>query len=238
MRKAGAEGGRSINLALSRRGLKALKAVGLEETIQTACIPMHGRMIHDLKGNQELQPYGKEGEFINSVSRSGLNILLMNAAEEAGARIIFNRKCSNVDYKQNITHFGNEAVQSDWIFGADGAFSALKNSFLKTSLFNYSQNYISAGYKELCIPPTDSGGFAIEPHALHIWPRGDYMLIALPNLDKSFTCTLFYPMKGERSFEQLKDEDAVRDLFNQAFPDTLEIMPLFKKISSATQPLA
>lgn len=229
MRRAGAEGGRSINLALSRRGLKALEAVGLEEIIQTACIPMHGRMIHDLKGNQELQPYGKEGEFINSISRSGLNILLMNAAEEAGARIIFERKCSHVDYKQNITQFGNESVESDWIFGADGAFSALRNSFLKTSLFNYSQNYISAGYKELCIPPTESGGFAIEPHALHIWPRGDYMLIALPNLDKSFTCTLFYPMKGERSFEQLKDEDAVRDLFNQAFPDTLEIMPSLQK---------
>ncbi len=225
MRKAGAEGGRSINLALSRRGLKALKAVGLEAKIQSACIPMHGRMIHDLKGNQELQPYGKEGEFINSVSRSGLNMILMDAAEEAGARIIFDRKCSSVDYKENVVHFGNEAVHSDWIFGADGAFSALRNSLLRTPLFNYSQNYISAGYKELCIPATKSGEFAIEPNALHIWPRGDYMLIALPNLDKSFTCTLFYPMKGEKSFEQLKDEAAVRDLFNQAFPDTLEIMP-------------
>jgi kynurenine 3-monooxygenase len=229
MRKAGAEGGRSINLALSRRGLKALDAVGLAGVVQSICIPMHGRMIHDLEGNQELQPYGKEGEFINSVSRSGLNMILMDAAEEAGVSIQFEQRCEHVDFDNGIADFGDISVESDWIFGADGAFSALRNSYLKTPLFNYSQNYISAGYKELCIPPTSDGKFAIEPHALHIWPRGDYMLIALPNLDKSFTCTLFYPMKGERSFEQLKDEEAVRDLFLHSFPDTLEIMPSLEK---------
>lgn len=229
MRKAGAEGGRSINLALSKRGLKALAAVDLEEKIQAACIPMHGRMIHDLESNQSMQPYGKEGEFINSVSRSGLNMLLMDSAEEAGVRIIFDRKCSKVDYHETTSYFGKEAVKSDWIFGADGAFSALRNSFLRTPMFNYSQNYITAGYKELCIPPTASGDFAIEPNALHIWPRGDYMLIALPNLDKSFTCTLFYPMQGEKSFEQLKDEEAVQELFKTAFPDTLEVMPTLQE---------
>lgn len=225
MRKAGAEGGRSINLALSKRGLKALAAVGIEEKVQASCIPMHGRMIHDLEGNQSLQPYGKAGEFINSVSRSGLNSLLMDAAEEAGVRIIFDRKCAKVDYKETVAYFGKEAVKSDWIFGADGAFSALRNSFLKSPMFNYSQNYISAGYKELCIPPTSNNDFAIAPNALHIWPRGDYMLIALPNLDKSFTCTLFYPMQGEHSFEQLKEEKDVQELFKMAFPDTLAVMP-------------
>ena len=225
MRTAGAEGGRSINLALSRRGLKALAAVGLEEKVHKACIPMHGRMIHDLEGNQQLQPYGKEGEYINSVSRSGLNMLLMDAAEEWGVKIIFNKRCLKVDLENTVAHFEDDKIPSDWIIGADGAFSALRNTYLKTPLFNYSQNYITAGYKELCIPPSANNEFAIEPNALHIWPRGEYMLIALPNLDKSFTCTLFYPMKGERSFEQLKDDEAVKGLFNNAFPDTIEIMP-------------
>ena len=224
MRLGTSDGGRSINLALSHRGLKALEAVGLAEEIKNACIPMHGRMIHDLKGNLELQPYGKKGEFINSVSRSGLNMILMDAAEKSGVEIVFEAKCKKVDYENGIAYFEDKEVKSDWIFGADGAFSALRNSMMKTPMFNYSQNYISAGYKELCIPAVNNA-YAIEPNALHIWPRGNYMLIALPNLDKSFTCTLFYPMEGEQSFEQLRDKKAIKDLFENSFPDTKELMP-------------
>jgi len=224
MRKNSLAGGRSINLALSHRGLKALAAVGIAEKVKEECIPMHGRMIHDLTGNQELQPYGKKGEYINSVSRSGLNITLMNAAEEAGVRIVFEKRCHKVDVQDAVAYFENETVEADWLFGADGAFSALRNSLMKTPMFNYSQNYISAGYKELCIP-AKKDDFAIAPHALHIWPRGDYMLIALPNMDKSFTCTLFYPMEGERSFEQLKDQKSINDLFVNSFPDAKELMP-------------
>lgn len=224
MRLGGQDGGRSINLALSHRGLKALEQIGLSKKVQEVCIPMHGRMIHDLEGIQSLQPYGKKGEYINSVSRSGLNMILMNAAEEAGVTIEFQSKCRKVNFEKATAHFNDKEVRSDWLFGADGAFSALRSSLMKTPLFNYSQNYISAGYKELCIP-AKNGDFAIDPNSLHIWPRGDYMLIALPNMDKSFTCTLFYPMQGERSFEQLKDEKSIKDLFKNSFPDTKEIMP-------------
>lgn len=224
MRKHSLAGGRSINLALSHRGLKALAAVGLAEKVAEECIPMHGRMIHDLAGNQELQPYGKKGEYINSVSRSGLNMILMDEAERVGVQLEFNKKCHRVDVEQAIAVFEKETVQANWLFGADGAFSAMRNSLMKTPLFNYSQHYISAGYKELCIP-AKAADFAIAPHALHIWPRGDYMLIALPNLDKSFTCTLFYPMEGERSFEQLTNQQAINELFDHSFPDAKALMP-------------
>ncbi len=229
MRSTDMSAGRSINLALSLRGLKALAAVGLESKVKDICIPMHGRMIHDLKGNTELQPYGKHGEYINSVSRSSLNEILISTAEEEGVAIHFNHKCESVDYNNGISQIRNDEssfeVTADWIFGADGAFSALRNSLLKTQGFNYSQNYISAAYKELTIPPTNSGDFALEPNALHIWPRGEYMLIALPNLDKSFTCTLFYPRIGRQSFEELTEAKDVIKLFQDAFPDALPVMP-------------
>ena len=229
MRKTDLSAGRSINLALSLRGLEALKAVGLKDKVKEICIPMHGRMIHDAEGKTELHPYGKQGEYISSVSRSTLNEILMTAAEESGVNIHFNHKCESVDYKNATCLVSNEdssfTIESDWVFGADGAFSALRNSLLKTPGFNYSQNYISAAYKELCIPPTKHGEFAMEPNALHIWPRGEYMLIALPNLDKSFTCTLFYPRIGRQSFEELTETKDVIELFEKAFPDTLPLMP-------------
>ncbi len=229
MRLIDMSAGRSINLALSLRGLAALLSVGLEEKVKEICIPMHGRMIHNLRGETELQPYGKRGEFINSVSRSALNEILMTAAEEEGVDIHFNHKCDAVDHKTaqcDITKDGTPfKVKSDWVFGADGAFSSLRSSLLKTQGFNYSQNYISAAYKELSIPPTKEGDFALEPHALHVWPRGEYMLIALPNLDKSFTCTLFYPRIGRQSFEEITDGNDVLKLFKEAFPDTLSVMP-------------
>jgi len=229
LRKANISGGRSINLALSHRGLKALKAVGLDEEIKARCIPMPGRMIHDLEGNLNFQPYGKEGQYINSISRGGLNELLMDEAEKAGAKIHFEHKCTHVDYHSTEATFstteGEKTVSSDFIFGADGAFSALRNAFMRTDRFNYQQHYITAGYKELHIPPTESGDFAIDPNALHIWPRGKFMLIALPNLDKSFTVTLFLPYEGEASFENLTDETSVMEFFNKEFADAVPLMP-------------
>ncbi|WP_420388173.1 FAD-dependent oxidoreductase [Roseivirga sp.] len=228
-RKADLSAGRSINLALSHRGLKGLHAVGLANEVKERCIPMPGRMIHDLAGDLNFQPYGKEGQYINSVSRSGLNELLLDKAEEAGAKIYFDYKCIEVDYQltqSRFLHDGQElTISADFIFGADGAFSAMRNAFMRTDRFNYQQHYITAGYKELHIPPTDSGEFAIDPNALHIWPRGKFMLIALPNLDKSFTVTLFLPFEGEKSFEKLQDENSVRQFFQEEFADAVPLMP-------------
>lgn len=222
MRKAGAIGGRSINLALSHRGLKALDAVGLKEKVQENCIPMPGRMIHDLEGNLGFQPYGKEGQYINSVSRGGLNELLVNEAEAHGVKVQFEHQCTGVDFASAEASFDNGAtIKADFLFGADGAFSALRSAMQKTDRFNYSQEYISAGYKELSMPPTASGDFAIDPGALHIWPRGEYMLIALPNLDKSFTCTLFFPFEGPISFEALKTKADVTAFFHDKFKDAV-----------------
>lgn len=229
LRKADISAGRSINLALSHRGLKALHSVGLDAEVKARCIPMPGRMIHDLEGNLNFQPYGKEGQYINSVSRGGLNELLLNEAEKAGAIIHFNHKCTDVNHKSTVAHFetenGQKTVKSEFIFGADGAFSAMRNAFMRTERFNYQQHYITAGYKELHIPPTSDGDFAIDPNALHIWPRGKFMLIALPNLDKSFTVTLFLPFEGEHSFENLTDKESTLKFFNEEFADAVPLMP-------------
>uniref|UniRef100_UPI004047D5D6 FAD-dependent oxidoreductase n=2 Tax=Roseivirga sp. TaxID=1964215 RepID=UPI004047D5D6 len=230
MRAAGAVGGRSINLALSHRGLKALDAVGIKEKIQKSCIPMPGRMIHDMEGQLSFQPYGKEGQFINSVSRGGLNELLMTEAEGHGVTIHFEHKCIEVDFDTATATFENgSSVTSDFIFGADGAFSALRAAMQKTDRFNFSQEYISAGYKELSMPATSDGDFAMDPKALHIWPRGEYMLIALPNLDKSFTCTLFFPFEGKVSFEALKTKEDVLTFFETNFKDALPFLPNLKQ---------
>lgn len=226
MRKSIGGGGRSINLALSHRGLKALDAVGIKEKIQESCIPMPGRMIHDLEGNLDFQPYGKEGQFINSVSRAGLNELLMDQAEAHGVKICFEHRCKEISFETATAHFDNgHSHSADFLFGADGAFSALRSAMQKTDRFNYSQEYISAGYKELTMPPTADGDFALNPGALHIWPRGQYMLIALPNLDKSFTCTLFFPFEGAISFESIKTPEDATAFFNEKFKDAVPHLP-------------
>lgn len=228
-RKATGLGGRSINLALSHRGLKALEAVGLTNEIKSKCIPMPGRMIHSLEGNLDFHAYGKEGEFINSISRSGLNQLLLDEAEKAGVEFYFNHKCINVDYKNTTAQFECDdkkiEKEADFLLGADGAYSAMRNSMMRSERFNYEQHYITAGYKELHIPPTADGHFAIDPNALHIWPRGKFMLIALPNLDKSFTVTLFLPFEGEKSFEKLKTKKDVKAFFEADFADSVPLMP-------------
>lgn len=242
MRRAKVEAGRSINLALSDRGILALEKVGLAKEIQKISIPMHGRFIHNLDGTNAFQPYGKEGQFINSVSRGELNKKLMNLAEEQGVDIFFHAKCSTINWKENEAEFINTKngdttdVKADIIFGADGAFSAARLQHqLSHDRFDYRQIYIDCGYKELTIPATalsdsrSAGDFAMEVNALHIWPRKDYMLIALPNLDKTFTCTLFFPFEGETSFSKLNTEEKVKDFFQKTFPDAVPLMPDYVK---------
>ena len=232
MRRATVEAGRSINLALSDRGLLALEKVGLVEEIRKISIPMHGRFIHNLDGTTAFQPYGKEGQFINSVSRGELNKKLMDLAEEQGAEIHFHEKCSTINWKENEIEFTNTKSGDttdaglDIIFGADGAFSAARLQHqLNHDKFDYHQYYIDCGYKELTIPPTANRAFAMEVNALHIWPRKDYMLIALPNLDKSFTCTLFFPVEGPLSFSNLDTKEKVEEFFKNNFADIIPLMP-------------
>lgn len=231
-RKNSLDGGRSINLALSDRGLQALAKVGLEEKVlKEMAIPMYRRVMHDVEGNLSFQPYGQEGQAINSVSRAGLNMLLMGEAEKRGVEIHFERPCLEVDLKAASATFGNqgqeEKVEADFLFGADGAFSAVRGAMMKTDRFSYSQEYIEHGYKELEIPPGPNGEFLLEKNALHIWPRGNYMLIALPNPDGSFTCTLFFPNEGEPSFESLDTVSKARLFFEEQFADALALMPNF-----------
>jgi kynurenine 3-monooxygenase len=222
-------GGRSINLALSNRGIKALEAVGLAEKLQALTIPMRGRMVHGLDGAINLQPYGMEGQFINSISRGELNKMLMNAAENAGVEFFFENRCLEVDLVNTTLELedpkGIKTLNTDVIIGADGAFSAVRMALQKSDRFDYAQQYLAHGYKELTIPPTASGDFAMDPKALHIWPRGGFMLIALPNPDRSFTCTLFFPFEGAESFASLTDDTAVRKFFQKTFPDALDLMP-------------
>lgn len=232
MRKATIQAGRSINLALSDRGLLALEKVGIADEIRKISIPMHGRQIHNVDGTEVFQPYGKEGQFINSVSRGELNKRLMDLAEKEGVQICFQEKCDKIDWKKNAITFIHEQTgesrieQADIIFGADGAFSASRLQHqLQSDRFEYQQTYINCGYKELSIPPTADNNFALQVNALHIWPRQEYMLIALPNTDKSFTCTLFFPFEGENSFAALKTKEQVQAFFDLHFQDAVAYMP-------------
>jgi kynurenine 3-monooxygenase len=232
MRKAELSAGRSINLALSDRGWKALEGVGIDKEIRKLAIPMKGRMMHDLDGNLTFQPYGKEGQAIYSVSRGGLNQRLLELADEFdNVNISFEMKCQDLNLETNTLTFDNretgkeEQRTFDRIFGTDGAFSSVRQRLQKTDRFNFSQFYLTHGYKELTIPPAENGKHRIETEALHIWPRGEFMLIALPNLDGSFTCTLFFPFEGETSFESIKTEADVKKFFAETFPDAMELMP-------------
>lgn len=232
LRKADEIGGRSINLALSDRGWRALELAGISDEIKKMSLPMFGRKMHDVEGNLSDLPYGLNGEAIYSVSRGGLNQKLMNLADDfPNITYRFNRKCLDLDLKANTISFKNteedkkEEYTYDQIFGTDGAFSAVRSRLQKTPMFNYSQEYLSHGYKELVIPPNEDGTHRIANDALHIWPRGEFMMIALPNMDGSFTCTLFFPMKGELSFDTIKSEKDVMDFFEKTFPDAIPHMP-------------
>jgi kynurenine 3-monooxygenase len=232
MRKERLGAGRSINLALSDRGLLALEKVELAEEIKALAIPMTGRYIHNKDGTTGFQPYGREGQYINSVSRAALNMKLMDMAEKQGIKIFFQHKCTAIDWEKNEMTFENTKSSqpithtSALIFGADGAFSAARLQHqLQHDKFEYHQYYINCGYKELTIPATASGDFAMKINALHIWPRKDYMLIALPNQDKTFTCTLFFPFEGEASFSKLDKEEKIITFFENTFPDAASLMP-------------
>ncbi|MFK5880282.1 MAG: NAD(P)/FAD-dependent oxidoreductase [Flavobacteriaceae bacterium] len=236
LRKTDISAGKSINLAFSDRGIKALKMVGVVDKVFPLCIPMTGRMIHSIESEAFLSPYSaREGEYINSVSRGQLNGLLLDEVEKFdNVTLLFNSECTSVDLENNTATFFDknydkvEIVAAAIIFGADGAGSILrKEMFLQRSiLFSYSQQFLEHGYKELSIPPTESGGFRTYKNALHIWPRGEYMLIALPNLDGSFTVTLFLPhSSSEYSFSELNTDEKVSNFFQKQFPDALELMP-------------
>ncbi len=230
MRKNAGYEGRSINLALSNRGIRALEEVGLAEELKKEAIPMHGRMIHDLQGHLNFQPYGKAGQYINSISRSGLNKVFMTKAESLGVEFHFEQRVTAVDFEKTeltIQHskFDIQHLPFDLIIGSDGAFSAVRLAMQFTDQFNFSQNYIEHGYKELHIPAGAAGSFQLEKNALHIWPRESYMLIALPNPDGSFTLTLFFPFTGETSFETLSTKEKVTDFFKSVFPDAYALMP-------------
>ena len=230
MRKEQTIAGRSINLALSDRGIKALEEVGIMEDIRKIAIPMHGRQMHNADGSTGYQAYGKEGQFINSVSRADLNKKLMGLAEQKGVEIFFNHKCEHINWRKKEITFDNNGhvstVSFGVLFGSDGAYSAARlNHQLQHDRFQYQQYYIDYGYKELLIPPTTDGNFAMEKNALHIWPRGNYMLIALPNMDKSFTCTLFFPFEGEPSFNSLDTREKAMEFFQANFADAVKLMP-------------
>ena len=236
MRKTSMSAGRSINLALSDRGIRALEEVGIMDDIRKIAIPMHGRQLHHTDGTSGYQAYGKEGQFINSVSRGELNRTLMDLAEKNNVQIFFGERCDHIDWKKNEIHFTNavsnhtHVTKQDLIFGSDGAFSAARLSHqLQHDRFQYQQYYIDFGYKELTIPAGNNGIFQMEKNALHIWPRGNYMLIALPNIDGSFTCTLFFPFEGNPSFESLDTPEKVRTFFNATFTDASGLMPDLEK---------
>ena len=236
LRKTDISAGRSINLAFSDRGNKAMKLVGIEKQVEALCIPMNGRMIHDKQGNTFLSNYsGRDHEYINSISRGGLNDLLLNEAEKHdNVTFHFNKKCKSVDFEKTTALFEDYTSKdkfiedADCIIATDGAGSALRKSYYleRKFLFSFSQNYLTHGYKELSILPTKTGDYKTYKNALHIWPRGDFMVIALPNLDGSFTVTLFLSYaEGEYNFNNLTTPEIVTEFFQKEFPDALALMP-------------
>ncbi len=233
MRKITMSAGKSINLALSDRGWRGLEGVGIADEIRKIAIPMYGRHIHNRDGSTAFQPYGKNNQAIYSVSRAEINMRLMDLAEQQqNVKIYFDERCTDVNKQTNTSTFENNNTkkittdQSDLVFGADGAFAASRlNMQLSSDRFEYKQHYISAGYKELIIPPGPGGEFLLEKNALHIWPRGSFMMIALPNMDGNFTCTLFLPFEGEKSFANLKTKEQLKTFFEAEFPDAVPLMP-------------
>lgn len=223
--------GRSINLAMSHRGWRALDDVGLGEEIRKIAIPMEKRAIHAIGEPLNFLYYGKDGESIYSISRGLLNRRMVTLAEEEGVKFFFETKIWDVTLADATLHAGEtergewKELQYDKVFGADGAFSRIRHRMQRQSMFNYSQQFLNTGYKELNIPPNADGTHKLDKNSLHIWPRNDFMLIALPNLDGSFTCTLFMPFEGENSFEALKDRETLEKFFADYFPSTIDVIP-------------
>lgn len=226
------EEGRSINLALSVRGIHALQQVGLDSEVLARAIPMRGRFIHPVRGSCSLIPYGrKPDEVIHSVSRRGLNAQLLDAlAAEKNAAVHFLHRCTGYNLHTRTLTIRDETTDRDFtleapvVIGTDGAASAVRLSLMQSTRMNYSQEFLEHGYKELTIPPAADGSFRMEPNALHIWPRGGFMMIALPNPDRSFTCTLFLPFRGSPGFDQFAGREAVNGFFRETFPDAVPLI--------------
>jgi len=232
LRRVHRSAGRSINLALSTRGIYGLTKAGLWPALQKIIIPMRGRMIHSVAGELTFQPYGKDAsEVIYSISRAELNTALISAAEAQGAKLHFQQRCTGIDLKTGAIRLRDQqtgeetALESDVTIGCDGSASALRAEMLKLNRFNFSQQYLDYGYKELTIPADPERNHLLERNALHIWPRGNYMLIALPNNDDSFACILFLPFEGADSFASLATASDVLEFFQSRFPDALALMP-------------
>ncbi|MBM4317087.1 MAG: FAD-dependent monooxygenase [Deltaproteobacteria bacterium] len=233
MRKESISAGRSINLAMSVRGVYALTRLGIQNEIMTKAIAMPGRIVHPIVGPTNFQRYGKDdSESIFSISRGELNKMLMTIAERTGkVKVHFQHKLTDVDFKTRTLVFLDEKTQTEKkitgskVFGTDGSASILRHAFHKKFQYEQSESVLNYGYKELTISPTSSGQFQMEKHGLHIWPRGSFMLIALPNFDGSFTCTLFLPHQGALSFEQLNDSKKVEAFFKAQFNDVIPLIP-------------
>jgi len=225
-------GGRSINLAISTRGIHALEQIGIADEALQHAIPMRGRMIHEKSGALHFTPYDVDPKkCINSIGRAALNATVIEAAQRyPNVRVHFNHKCTDVNLDtptvQLETEDGQLTAQGDAVIGVDGAFSAVRQSMqLKIDNFQYDESYLAHGYKELTIPPGPHGSWRMEKNALHIWPRKSFMMIALPNPDGSFTCTLFWEFEGPRSFSTTKTDEDVRRFFEEEFPDAVPLMP-------------
>ena len=225
-------GGRSINLAISTRGIHALEQIGIADEALRHAIPMRGRMIHDKSGQLHFSPYDVDpNKCINSIGRAALNTAVIEAAQRyPNVRVHFNHKCIDVDLDTATASFETEpaerAAKGDAVIGVDGAFSAVRQSMqMQISGFEYDESYLAHAYKELTIPPGSEGSWQMEKHALHIWPRKSFMMIALPNPDGSFTCTLFWEFEGQRSFATTKADEDVRRFFGEEFPDAVPLMP-------------
>lgn len=231
MRNHDIPAGRSINLALAQRGIRPLKEAGVFEQVSKLLIPMRGRMLHDELGHTTLTPYGRTPtEVIHSISRPGLNRLLMDAAEATGAKILFQQRCEDMDFENSALTFSDQSgkqysINARNVIATDGGGSALRQSMVKRLGVKVLENILPHGYKELTINAGADGRHRMDREALHIWPRGGYMLIALPNLDGSFTVTLFLPMQGEPSFASLDQPTALLKFFGKNFPDALKLLP-------------
>ena len=226
IRKEKVHVGRSINLALSDRGRKALRQVGIEKKVMSIAVPVYKRLMHSLEGGLTEQFYGKKNQAIYSVPRRELNCMLMNLAEDNGVSIYFEKKCIDINLKKTTLKFNDShEINFDFVFGADGAGSVVRKKMNELSNIDVFSEFIDCGYKELTIPSNSNGSWKIEPEALHIWPRGSYMVMALPNLDGTFTCTLFFPIKGKNSFDLLKTDRDVDFFFKKNCPDLVPLIP-------------
>jgi kynurenine 3-monooxygenase len=231
MRDIDAHGGRSINLVLTDRGLRAMELVGLRDEVLEITVPVLGRMMHSISGELAFQPYGKDDSECNySVSRHQLNCFLLDAADTAGVHIHFQKTCIDADFRRGKLTFedaisgGLMHVDAPVIFGTDGAPSAIRQALVDRGAVEENVDMLSYGYKELTFPSTDGGDYPMAGHALHIWPRGDHFLMGLANLDASFTGTIYLPWKGDAGFEELGDETSVREFFDAHYPDAIALL--------------